>query len=751
MRRALGPAMFLCAATAGAQDSATVRVTVRLADGGQPLPGAIVRADVGRRPLGATTDSLGRATLRLPPGRWQLVFSRVGVQGDSLDLAVRSGQDTTLAMALRPAPLVAPVELVEPVVVSATRSERRVEDTPLRVEVVDEEEVAEKAAMTPGGIAMLLAETSGLRVQATNPATGAAGVRMQGLRGRYSLILADGLPLHGGVGGLGLLQIPPLDLQRVEVIKGAASALYGSTALGGVVNLVSRRPGDGEAYTALVNQTSRGGTDGVFFGSGPLTPHWGWTLLAGVHGQRRQDVDGDAWSDVPGYRRATARPRLFWDDRHGRSGFLTAGFGAEMREGGGVVPSPLAAGPAVRDFEESVRTRRGDVGGVARWVVPGDLASPLRGAILALRGSGQTQRHVHRFGEARERDRHRTWFGEASATLPRAGATWVGGVALQRETYQAFDVDGVDYAYTAPAAFAQADVDAAPWLTVSASARVDAHSDYGTFFSPRLSALLRRPGSAWTTRLSAGGGATAPTPFVDETEATGLRALRPLRGLRAARARSASLDVRGALPTPLGALELNATAFGSRVRGPLQARELPPGAAPRLALVNAGTPAVTWGTDVFARLRVDDVLAGELGVLGTYVFLRATEEDPRGAGRREVPLTPRHAAGLDLIWEREGRGRVGLELYYTGRQALDDDPYLDASRPYVLVGLLGEWRVDALRGARVFVNGENLGGVRQTRWAPLVRPTPGLGGRWTTDAWTELAGRTVNAGVRFDF
>src|SRR5436309_15022918 len=127
--------------------------------------------------------------------------------------------------------------------ITATRTETRVEDQPLRVEVLDHEEVEEKTLMTPGDIAMLLNETSGLRVQVTSPSLGAANVRVQGLRGRYTQILADGLPLYGGQSGsIGLLQIPPLDLGQVEVLKGVASALYGSSALGGVINLVSRRP-----------------------------------------------------------------------------------------------------------------------------------------------------------------------------------------------------------------------------------------------------------------------------------------------------------------------------------------------------------------------------------------------------------------------------------------------------------------------------------------------------------------------------
>ena len=69
--------------------------------------------------------------------------------------------------------------------------------------------------MTPGSVAMLLAETTGLRVQTTAPSLGAANVRVNGLRGRYTQLLADGLPLYGNQGdSFSLLQVPPLDLSR---------------------------------------------------------------------------------------------------------------------------------------------------------------------------------------------------------------------------------------------------------------------------------------------------------------------------------------------------------------------------------------------------------------------------------------------------------------------------------------------------------------------------------------------------------
>ena len=166
--------------------------------------------------------------------------------------------------------LTAPPEVAEEVVVVATtRTGRRLDDQPTRVEVLGREEIEEKMLMTPGDIVMMLNEMGGLRVQATSPSIGAASVRVQGMKGRYTRFLSDGLPLYGQqVGGLGLLQIPPMDLGQVEVIKGTASALYGAGAMGGVVNLLSRRPGAAVATDALVNLSSLGGVDGVGFVAG---------------------------------------------------------------------------------------------------------------------------------------------------------------------------------------------------------------------------------------------------------------------------------------------------------------------------------------------------------------------------------------------------------------------------------------------------------------------------------------------------
>jgi outer membrane receptor for ferrienterochelin and colicins len=618
-----------------------------------------------------------------------------------------------------------PVKIEESVTVTATRTDRRIEDEPVRVEVVPSEEVQEKIMMTPGDVSMLLNETNGLRVQTTSPSLGGANVRIQGLRGRYTQILADGLPLYGGqAGSLGILQIPPMDLGQVEIIKGVASALYGVSAIGGVVNLVSRRP-SADVREVLLNGTSHGGTDAILWVAQPLNARWGYTFLGGGHWQQRSDLDQDGWTDLPMYRRLVVRPRLFWENGSGASLLMFGGVTREARRGGTV---PGAATPDGSAFAETLDTTRMDAGVVARRLLP-------RGMLLAGRSSFTGLDHDHTFGTRGEHDRHRTFFAEASVTGTAAAHTWVGGIAWQGDTYSSRDVPAFDYRYSVPAVFGQDDITLNRHVTVSASARLDAHNQYGTFVSPRISTLIK-PGGPWTMRVSAGRGYFAPSPFTEDTEAVGLRPVMPLGELSAERADSVSGD----LTWTRQPLEVTGTVFFSRVRDALMTVETGNSDTP-LAIVNAAGPTTTRGTEFIARFHRD-----ELDVILSHMFLWGTE--PGADGRREVALNPRHSAALDILWEI-GPARTGVELFYTGRQALDDNPYRVRGAPYLMWGGMLDFEVSSR--LRVFVNAENLSDVRQTRSERLLRRTPDASGRWTVDAWAPLEGRTVNAGLRVKF
>jgi iron complex outermembrane receptor protein len=614
----------------------------------------------------------------------------------------------------------------EEIVVQATRSGRRVQDEPIRVEVLNREEIEEKLLMRPGNVAMLVSETGGLRVQVTSPALGAANIRVQGLNGRYTQLLADGLPLYGGqASSLGLLQIAPTDLGQVEIIKGAASALYGPSALGGVINLVSRRPGDAAQGEILLNATTRDGQDVTAFRSGPIAEGWGYSLVGGLHRQSRHDLDRDGWIDIPAYDRWTVRPRFFWEGADGANAFLTVGAMSENRAGGTL---PGRTTPDGRPFPQTQDTRRLDAGLMAEI--------PMEGlGTLHFRASGVTQKHLHRFGDVVEVDRHSTLLGEASVASAPGRTTWLAGLALQADFYRSETFPLFDYSYTVPGLFVQAEHKLRDHLTVAGSARLDVHSEYGTHLSPRLS-MLYRPGP-WTVRASYGRGFYAPTPFVDETEAAGLARLEPLGGLRAESVETASLDFGYAS----GPIEAHATLFASNLEGTTR---LEPIGTERVRLVNVAGLTRTRGSELMLRYRMEP-----FSLTASYVYIGASEPDPSGgAGRRVVPLTPRHTGGVVAMWEKHGKGRIGLEAYYTGRQQLEDNPYRAVGRPYVELGMLAEL---VLGKISLFVNAENILGIRQTNYDPLLLPRRAADGRWTVDVWAPTDGFVVNGGLRFRF
>ena len=684
----------------------------------------IVRSDAGPVPnalivvAGQTmqTDAEGRFTLEVPPGPVEITVVKQGYNPVTLSATATRGLSQEIPVVLE-----RQAAIEEHVTVSATRTDKRFEDQPMRVEVLDAEEIGEKQLMTPGDIVMMLNEMGGLRVQATSPSLGAASVRVQGMRGRYTRFLSDGLPLFGtDVGGLGLLQIPPTDLGQVEVIKGVASALYGAGALGGVVDLISRRPTKEPIREALVNRTSRGGTDATLFAAQPLSERWSGTLLVGGHWQQQNDIDEDGWADLAGYSRAVVRPRVFWTNDAGGSLFATGGAMWEQRRGG-TVPSAVLT-PTGAPYSESLDTMRLDGGLVAQ--------TPLAGRyVLTARVSATVKDEQYRRGDAPEHDVQRTLFAETflRGTAPRQ--TWVGGLAFERSSLDARDQPPLSHEYNVPGVFFQDDIDVQRWLTLSLSGRLDVHSRFGTFVSPRVSALLRA--GPWTSRASIGSGFFGPSALTEETEAAGLARLKIPEPLKAERGRSSSVDITRAQ----GPLSVTATLFRYDVRDPAVVDRA------TYTLATLSEPTLNTGLELVATLRHAPV-----SVTGTYAYVHSREGI--GAARADIPLTPRHSAGLVGMWEREDRGRIGLEAYFTGVQRLEDNPYRSQSVPYVLFGGLVERRFGRVR---LFVNAENLGGIVQTRYDPLVRPFQAADGRWTVDGWAPLDGRVINGGVRFAF
>ena len=249
--------------TISAYSQNTYQAIIKDAKTNQLLTGATVK--VLGTTLGTRSGNDGLVILNnIPSGKQVIQFSHVGFKNRRDTLTFPLEQTSPTLILLETA--AEHEQELDEVVVSATRSSRTIANIPTRVEVIAGEELDEKANMKPGDIRMLLAESTGIQTQQTSASSGNSSIRIQGLDGKYTQIIRDGFPLYSGFSaGLGLLQVAPLDLQQVEVIKGSSSTLYGGGAIAGLVNLVSKKPTAERQLNFLLNGTSALGLDASGF------------------------------------------------------------------------------------------------------------------------------------------------------------------------------------------------------------------------------------------------------------------------------------------------------------------------------------------------------------------------------------------------------------------------------------------------------------------------------------------------------
>lgn len=215
------------------------------AGSGQPVAGARLRVvgPVERAALAGTDGSWRMGAL--PAGRYTVAVEHLGYAPWEASVAVLRGDGSTLRAELTPRPL--PLDAL---VVTAGRRSQRLADAPVATELVSAREIRETGATD---LASVLTERTGLELQGGHPA--GAGVMIQGMGSERVLVLLDGQPFIGRTSGtVDVSRIPTSMIERVEVVKGPQSTLYGSEAMGGVVNVITREPA-GEAWSTAATAT----------------------------------------------------------------------------------------------------------------------------------------------------------------------------------------------------------------------------------------------------------------------------------------------------------------------------------------------------------------------------------------------------------------------------------------------------------------------------------------------------------------
>ncbi len=471
----------------------TLSVVVRDERTNELLPGASVALPALQ--TGATTDAAGRADVpNVPAGPQTVTVSSLGYRAQTLTLTFPLASADPVPVLLEPT-----ATELQGVVIEATRTNSRIEDAPERIEVIGAEELDEKAGMKPANIAMLLTEASGIQPQFTSATSGSVAFRIQGLDGRYTQILRDGFPLYGGFSqGLSLVQIPPLDLRQVEIIKGASSALYGGDAIAGLVNLVTKTPTETPTISLLLNQTHKGGRDLTAFYQG-RADRLGLTLLATQNTQQARDVNGDGFTDLPQVQASTVNPRLYYYLNDSTTVYAGVTATVETRAGGDLeaLDNPLNA---THRYVERNRSQRYNTQFKADTRLRG-------GRVLTLKNSVSAFRRALVAGDTAFAGRQLSTYSEASILLPAGRHRAVLGATVLtddfRETTATRTAPARDYQYQTFGAFGQDDWHLTDRLTVQAGLRADYQRPYGWFVLPRFSALCKA--ADWLT-LRAGGG-----------------------------------------------------------------------------------------------------------------------------------------------------------------------------------------------------------------------------------------------------
>jgi len=628
---------------------------------GLPVPGTTVLATPGGMTV---ADEGGRFCLTgLPPGGHVVVtVSLAGFRSDTrtVDLPA-SGVLPPLDVVLEPA------GFRDDVVVTSTRTSRRLQDTPVRTEVVD---TALMRAIGARTLADAVEYTTGVRVESNCQNCNFSQIRLLGLEGPYTQILMDGQPVVSSLAQVyGIEHIPQRLIDRIEIVKGGGSALYGSGAVGGVVNVITREPSRRgglfesrvDVSRGLPNYSNSGSFDWV---AGDQRSNG--MVFFQVDDVKPLDVSGDGYTEVSRRALRTGGGRASHYMLNGRgklSGEVTVL--SEDRRGGDLLRLP----PDQATIAEWVDTRR--IGVSTTWFHSINPSIDYR-VTLAV---ADTHRDSY-YGTGRDPDAYGVTdnvlvVGDSQVNqyIGRHTLTWGGQATWEdlRDVQPAYD-RLTDAIYRNVGVYAQdAWAFASGWELVY-GVRADRHSAVDRIIaSPRM-ALKISPSDVLNIRASVARGFRAPQAFDEDLHLSSVggevRFIRLDSNLREERSTNYMLGAEWRPQAGRGQALFELNGFYTGMSDMFFNREDddPRTNAFEFLKVNKGDARV-HGMEVNAGWGIGD----ELVLQGGLVFQRARHDQPEpNFGSLDFVRTPRRYGNLTMTWTNHRLGTLFAGLRYTG-------------------------------------------------------------------------------------
>jgi outer membrane receptor for ferrienterochelin and colicins len=673
---------------------------------------------------GSSADENGYIKINaIPNGIQTIIFRYIGYN------------ETKMAFSF-PLAVTEPVEILlsksegvelEEVVIASTRSKRTIYNIPTRIEAISGEELEEKGNMKPGDIRMMLNESTGIQTQQTSSTSYNSSIRIQGLDGKYTQILRDGFPLYSGFsGGLSLMQIAPLDLQQVEVIKGASSTLYGGGAIAGLVNLISKTPHEERELNFMLNGTSALGLDVSGFYSQKFNKV-GTTVFASYNLGTPYDPADIGLTAIPKFTRYTLNPKLFvdYDDKT----TLSIGFNS-IREDriGGDIEFIKGKRDATNVFFEKNSTNRFST----QLGIEHQRNERSR---LALKNSISYYDRSIEIPDFKFSGIQVSSFSEANYLHREAASEWIFGVNLWTDKFTQNKLnisEAVDYNHITTGIFIQNTWDATDKFVLETGLRGDYQNEYGFFVLPRVSALFK-VNPKFSMRLGGGLGYKTPTVFTEDAERIQFKNILPIRvsETKAEQSIGGNFDINYKIPlTDQLFFSINTLFFYTKIKDPLVLFPL------RNGFYEFQQPQGsidTKGIETNVKLAY-----GDLALFIGYTLADVTEH--MNKTKTTFPLVSTHRLNNVLMYEVEEKWKMGLEAYYFSPQKLNDGT---SGRQYWLFGFMVEKLWDNFS---IFINFENFGDTRQTKFDSIY--TGSITNPVFRDIYAPVDGFVVNGGLK---
>lgn len=685
--------LFLFVSIITFAQTSDISISVSDAETNEPLLGATVYFEELEK--GAVTDFDGIATFtEIPNGNHIIKISYVGFK--TIETTIEVGTKKVFSFKLESGG-----NELDEVVIQSSRSTRTVRKIPTRIEFIGAEELSEKAVMNPTNISMVLRESTGIQMQQTSLSSGNTNIRIQGLDGRYTQLLRDGFPLYGGFSsGLSILQIPPLDLQQFEIIKGSSSTLYGGGAIAGLINMVSKTPDEEPALDIMLTQTQAlGSTANVFYSK--RNEKVGISLYGSGHYQKVYDPEDDGFSNLPQTTSISFNPKFFYYPSEETTFWIGLNGTYDDRIGGDITKIESGENGIHQYTEENISKR---LSSQAAYETKIDSVSSLN-----IKNSISFFDRKLSIPDFSFDGKQTNTFTEINYQKASKKTDWILGANLYTSNFDENDNsqlqrDQTDVTY---GAFVNNIYDISDNLILETGLRADYNTDFGFFPLPKVS-LLYKNDSGFSSRIGGGLGYKIPDIFTEEAEFINFENVLAIdkSALKAERSYGVNFDVnyQTRLFETVG-FSINQLFYVTAINNGL--------------LLNS----TNNGLFTFENA-TDEILSKglETNIKFTYKdfrwFLNYALIDTKLnylAGNPQKPLTAKHNAGSVLMYESE-KWRIGYETFYTGKQFLSNGT---ETTDFVTMGFVA---MRNFKWGTIFTNFENFTDRRQSRFSPLVLP-----------------------------